>query len=137
MEGWIKLHRQIEENEFWFSEKFTRAQAWIDILLLARHKTGLATIRGVDIHLSPGQLCYSQKSLAKRWKWNVKTVNKFLSTLEKREMVDTRKNNITTIITIKKSIITLISPPFFFFIFTLTIFFHTITIYIRYILTKY
>jgi len=102
MEGWIKLHRQIEENEFWFSEKFTRAQAWIDILLLARHKSGLATIRGVDIHLNPGQLCYSQKSLAKRWKWNVKTVNKFLSALKKREMVDTRKTNITTIITIKK-----------------------------------
>lgn len=102
MEGWIKIHRQIEENEFGFSEKFTKAQAWIDLLLLARHKSGLATIRGIDINLLPGQLCWSQKSLAKRWKWNVKTVNKFLLKLTKREMVDTRKTNITTIITIKK-----------------------------------
>jgi DNA-binding transcriptional regulator YhcF (GntR family) len=62
----------------------------------------LAIIRGIDINLLPGQLCWSQKSLAKRWKWNVKTVNKYLLQLTKREMVDTRKTNITTIITIKK-----------------------------------
>lgn len=102
MQGWIKLHRQIIENEFYFSEKFTKVQAWIDLLLLATHKERTVCIRGIEIILKPGQLCYSQKSLAARWNWNVKTVERYLNSLKKREMVDTRKTNITTIISIKK-----------------------------------
>ncbi len=102
MEGWIKLHRQIEENELWFSEKFTKAQAWVDLLLLARHKEGTLFIRGVEIRLKPGELCRSQISLAKRWKWNFKTVKKFLTDLKNREMVETKITNVTTIISIKK-----------------------------------
>lgn len=102
MEGWIKLHRQIIENEFYFSEKFTKVQAWIDLLLLATHKERTVCIRGIEIILKPGQLCYSQKSLAARWNWNVKTVERYLNSLKKREMVDTKKTNITTIISIKK-----------------------------------
>ena len=102
MEGWIKLHRQIIENEFYFSEKFTKVQAWIDLLLLATHKERTVCLRGIEIMLKPGQLCYSQKSLAVRWNWNVKTVERYLNSLKKREMVDTKKTNITTIISIKK-----------------------------------
>ncbi len=102
MEGWIKLHRQIQENEFWFSEKFTKAQAWIDLIILATHKERTIYLKGVEINLKPGQLCYSQVSLAKRWGWNRKTVKKFLNTLKNRQMVDTEETNITTIITIKK-----------------------------------
>jgi DNA-binding transcriptional regulator YhcF (GntR family) len=102
MEGWIKLHRQIIENEFYFSEKFTKVQAWIDLLLLATHKERTVCIRGIEIILKPGQLCYSQKSLASRWHWNVKTVERYLNSLKKREMVETKRTNITTIISIKK-----------------------------------
>jgi len=101
MEGWIKLHRQIIENEFYFSERFTKQQAWIDLLLLATHRKRTVYIRGVEVKLKPGQLCYSQISLSERWKWNFKTVKKFLNSLENRKMVETKKTNITTIITIK------------------------------------
>jgi len=102
MEGWIKIYRQIIENEFYFSERFTKQQAWIDLLLLATHKERTVYLKGVEIKLKQGQLCYSQVSLAKRWEWNRKTVKKFLNTLKKRKMVDTRKTNVTTIITIKQ-----------------------------------
>jgi len=101
MEGWIKVHRQIIESEFYFSERFTKQQAWIDLLLLATHKERTVYLRGVEVRLKPGQLCYSQISLSGRWKWNFKTVNKFLITLGNRKMVETKKTNITTIITIK------------------------------------
>ncbi|MCX6150174.1 MAG: hypothetical protein NTX22_06600 [Ignavibacteriales bacterium] len=100
MEGWISLHRQITENEIWLSERFTKAQAWIDLLLLATHKPRTIFIRGNEINLKPGQLCWSQLSLADRWKWNRKTVDKFLLILENREMVDNRKTRLTTIISI-------------------------------------
>jgi hypothetical protein len=101
MSDWLKLHRSIEENEFWFGERFTKAQAWIDLLLLATYKPRTVFIRGVEINLKPGELCYSQVSLAKRWKWNFKTVVSFLSMLSKREMVETKTSNVTTVISIR------------------------------------
>ena len=103
MKGWIKIHRQITENKFWFSERFTKAQAWIDLLILANHKQKPETffIRGNEINLERGQLGYAIKTLAKRWKWNERTVDKFLLMLQKDEMIQYRKSPITTIITIK------------------------------------
>jgi hypothetical protein len=102
MQGWISLHRQIMENEFYFVDRFTKMQAWIDLLLLANHKPITIFIRGNEINLKEGQLAYSQLSLAKRWKWNRKTVDKFLSMLQNREMLDNRKTRLTTIISIRK-----------------------------------
>lgn len=101
MEGWISLHRQITENELWLSERFSRAQAWVDLLLSASYKPRTFFIRGIQINLNPGELAHSQLTLAKRWKWNFKTVVNFLKMLEKREMVETKTNNVTTVISIK------------------------------------
>lgn len=100
MEGWISLHRQVMENEFYFSEKFTKSQAWIDLLLLANHKPSTVFIRGIEIKMKSGDLCYSQLSLAKRWKWNFKTVKKFLGVLQKREMINYSGGKLTTVISI-------------------------------------
>jgi hypothetical protein len=100
MQGWISIHRQIMENEFWFAERFTKAQAWIDLLLLANHKPATIFIRGNEINLIKGELAYSQLSLAERWKWNFKTVKKFLESLIKRGMIKVSGGNVTTVITI-------------------------------------
>jgi hypothetical protein len=100
MFGFIALHRQITENELWLSERFTRAQAWIDLLLLANYKQSTIFIRGNEVHIVRGELCYSMVSLASRWKWNRRTVDSFLTWLEKRQMIHSRKNHITTVITI-------------------------------------
>jgi len=101
MEGWISLHRQMMENELYFSEKFTKSAAWIDLLLLARHSSGTKFIHGIEIKLQPGDLCYSQLSLAERWKWNFKTVKKFLDLLTDRQMISYKGGKVTTIISIK------------------------------------
>ncbi len=98
---WIKLHRSIQENEFYFAERFTKAQAWIDLLLLATFKKRTVFLRGIEVHLKAGELCYSQVSLGKRWKWNERTVNKFLKLLEKREMIQSRITYVTTVISIR------------------------------------
>jgi hypothetical protein len=102
MQGWIKLHRQITDNEFYRSERFTKMQAWIDLLLLAGHTKQTIFIRGVEINLKAGELCYSQQSLAKRWKWNRKSVNRFLNVLKNRKMVDIKISKVTSIISILK-----------------------------------
>lgn len=100
--GWIKLHRQIMENEFYFSERFTKTQAWIDLLLLATHRERSIFIRGIEIKLKPGELCYSQVSLSERWKWNRRTTKKFISELENCGMIHNRISRITTVISIIK-----------------------------------
>lgn len=100
MEGWISVHRKIEESEIWFAERFDRAHAWLDLLLLAAHRPRTFFVRGIPVKIERGQLAYSQLSLAKRWQWNFKSVVTFLKWLESRQMVETKTSNITTIITV-------------------------------------
>jgi hypothetical protein len=101
MEGWIKLHRQLCNHELWLSEPFTRGQAWVDLLLLANHKDGFIRVRGQRIEVKRGQVGWSQKRLAERWKWSRKKVSNFLNELEKMEhQIEQQKNRVTSIITI-------------------------------------
>lgn len=101
MQGYIKLHRVMTENELYFSERFTKVQAWVDMLLLANHKPATVFIRGIEIRLRAGELCYSQLTLAKRWKWDRKTVSTYLSMLSQRGMLDIRISQVTSIISIR------------------------------------
>ena len=98
--GYIKLYRQIQENEIYFQEPFNRTLAWIDLILSANHKAKTIMIRGIEIKLKRGQLAYSKLTLADRWQRNRKTIDRWLTEFKKRKMVDTKTNNVTTIITI-------------------------------------
>lgn len=100
--GWIKLFRQLSDNEIWLSEKFTDGQAWVDLLLLANHKKGFIKVRGIRIDIQPGQCGYSILTLAKRWKWSRGKVIRFIDFLEKNSMIETiqQKNKVSTIISI-------------------------------------
>ena len=100
MDGWIKLHRQIEENELYFKEKFDKTHAWIDLLLLATHKKREITIRGIELQLNPGDLIESQKALANRWRWGNHTVIKFLKTLSSEGQIIQKLHHKITIISI-------------------------------------
>lgn len=98
--GWLKLHRASEDNDLYFSEAFTRWQAWQDILLLTNHKDSVAFIRGVQIPVKKGQSAHAVKTLAFRWKWSATKVNNFLEYLKKRNQIEVQKTNVTTIITV-------------------------------------
>ena len=80
--GWIKLHRAIMDHPDWLAEPFTKAQAWVDLLLLANHKTGHIRKRGILIEVQRGQVGYSEETLAARWKWSRDKVRRFLSRLK-------------------------------------------------------
>ena len=98
--GWIKLWKKITNNRFWTSEKFSRGQAWVDLLMFANYKPTKIIIRGITVNLKRGQLAWSTISLARRWQWSEKKVKSFLSELEKEQMLTSRKSNLTTLITI-------------------------------------
>jgi len=98
--GWIKLHRKIRESPKWYSEKFTKQQAWIDLLLMANHKEKTFYIRDNEINVLRGQVARSQDVLAISWKWSRGKVKRFLNTLKMEQQIDIKKSHIISIVTI-------------------------------------
>ena len=98
--GWIKLHRKITDDPMYFSETFTRMQAWIDMILLANYSEGFFYIRGNKVTVNRGQIGYSQESLAKRWKWSRGKVRRFLKQLENDGKIVQQKSSVITLISI-------------------------------------
>ena len=100
MEGWIKLHRTIQDNPLWRSEPFSRGQAWVDLLLLANHKESFFYKRGNKVTVLRGQVGRSEVELSDRWKWSRTKVRKFLTELQEEQQIKIRKSRITQVLTI-------------------------------------
>jgi len=99
-EGWIKLHRQITDNSMWLSEPFTKAQAWVDLILIANHKPSYFFVRGNRIDVDRGQLAWSREKIATRWQWSRKKIDGFLKMLEKEQQITQQKSPIINKISI-------------------------------------
>jgi hypothetical protein len=98
--GWFSLNRKIFENELWFLEPFTKAQAWIDLIGNANHDKGIFQVRGNIVAVERGQIGWSEVTMAKRWMWSREKVRRFLRMLEMRQQIRQQKSNLTTLITI-------------------------------------
>lgn len=100
MEGWIKLYRQVLDSDLWLDEKFTRGQAWADLLMLANYKESSFRKRGIKVSLVRGQIGKSLDELSKRWKWSIGKVKRFLIELEDENQILVNNSNVNQIITI-------------------------------------
>jgi len=101
MKGWITLHRQIENNPLWLLEPFTKAQAWVDLILNANHTDGYFMVRGIKIEIKRGQIGWSELTMAKRWKWSRMKVRRFLKYLDgEQQTIQQKIDKITSITTI-------------------------------------
>lgn len=98
--GWIKLPRSIMDDPLYFAEPFTRAQAWIDLLLLANYADGYFIVRGNRVNVKRGQVGRSQQNLAERWKWSRGKVDRFLTEMEKDGRIIQQKSRLTSLISI-------------------------------------
>lgn len=96
--GWIKIHRQIQEWELWEEEPFTKAQAWVDLLLLANHKAKSIFVRGVEVKIERGVVGWSEDSLAKKWKWSRKKVRNFKNFLKKEHQIEITGSKVISLI---------------------------------------
>jgi DNA-binding transcriptional regulator YhcF (GntR family) len=95
-EGFLKLSRNLKYHWLWIgnNKKFSKLEAWIDILYRANFKKGnKIEVENRIIEQRRGEFITSQLQLAKAWNWNVKTVNKFLKLLEKDSMITYKTNN--------------------------------------------
>jgi hypothetical protein len=87
-QGWIKLHRQIMDNPLYKQKrKFSKFEAWIDILLSVNHKEGKVLIDYSVETVKRGEFITSEVKLANKWNWDRKTVRKFLTLLQQEEMI--------------------------------------------------
>ena len=100
MSGWISLDRAITKHWLWQNEKFTKGQAWIDLLLWAAHTPHKVLLKGTLIPVGRGDQIRSQITLANTWNWDRKTVSRFLKLLEKDSMIVTRVDHLTSYISI-------------------------------------
>ncbi len=97
--GHIKLHRQIMDSEFYKEpRKFSKYEAWIDLLLRANHKE--------EDGIQAGSFLTSYSELAKSWGWSKSTTWNFLKYLSQQDMIifDLNENGTgrRTVVTIVK-----------------------------------
>lgn len=102
MEGWISIHRQLQEHWIWKSkEPFDKRSAWIDLLMLANHQTEKIKFDKGFIEVERGQRITSLEKLAKRWKWSRHKVSDYLNQLEQDKMLVQIRDNKKTLISIE------------------------------------
>lgn len=86
--GWIKLHRQIMDSDFYKEpRKFSKFEAWLFILLNANYEEETKRLYGEDVLITAGSFPTSYNQLAQAWGWDKKTVANFLDYLVQEEMV--------------------------------------------------
>ncbi len=104
MEGWFSINRRLLDSDMWKGERFTRGQAWVDLIGLASHEEKTFWIRGIEVKVARGQLAWSKKKLMKRWGWSKGKVTRFLNLLKMKHQINTQpahqKCDVTTLISI-------------------------------------
>ena len=97
MSGWIKLHRDIK-NHWIYTEKrkFSKFEAWTDILLSVNHAQAKTVIKGKLITIERGESILSLDSWASKWGWNKSAVNRFFELLKKDGMILLKNEMVTT-----------------------------------------
>lgn len=100
--GWVRLYRSLEEWEFYFSEPFTKGQAWIDLFMIANHSKIPKSlfVRGNLVEIKRGQVGWSEEALSKRWKWSRNKVRRYLEILKMKQQIEQQKNKVLSVITI-------------------------------------
>jgi hypothetical protein len=101
MSGWIKLHRGIK-NHWIYTEKrkFSKFEAWTDILLSVNHAQAKTIIKGKLITIERGESILSLDSWGIKWGWNKSAVNRFFDLLKKDGMILLQNETVTTRLTV-------------------------------------
>lgn len=101
VEGWIYIHRKLQENPIWASNQpFDMRSAWIDLLMLANHTDVETVFDYKPFVVKRGQHLTSVRKLSERWSWSKDRVLKYLRTLESLGMIHKESNNQRTLLTI-------------------------------------
>jgi hypothetical protein len=99
LSGSVNLVRALAGHDLWFTEKFCRQAALVDLLLLANTEDTTAPARGgTRVDVARGCVAYSIQSLARRWQWSDVKVSGYLRELAQHGVVKTASNANGTVI---------------------------------------
>ena len=98
--GWVSIHRTILDHPLWSKERFSKGQAWMDLILNANHADQKIIQNNEFVIVKRGDQIRSIITLSNAWGWNPKTVRKFLKLLESDGMINVNSTHVTTTITI-------------------------------------
>ncbi|MED1122430.1 Replication protein O [Bacillus atrophaeus] len=101
MIGWIKLHRKIQDHWIYQEKrKFSRYEAWLDLLMLANHKDNKVLLGNELLLVEKGSFITSELKLMERWSWGKGKLRSFLEMLEMDGMIIRKTDRKKTTITI-------------------------------------
>ncbi|MDB5052651.1 MAG: repO, partial [Bacilli bacterium] len=101
MSGWISLHRKIMEHPFYTEKrKFSRYEAWIDLIMLANHQDNKFMLGNQLIEVKRGSFITSELKLMDKWDWGKEKLRAFLKLLEADGMIIKEATTKQTTITI-------------------------------------
>lgn len=93
LQGWISVHRQIQDHWLWADKPFSKGQAWIDMLMLANHEDSKVLLGDKVFDIKEGGFITSETKLGERWGWSRKKVHSFLDLLIEERMVEAKRDN--------------------------------------------
>jgi len=102
--GYLPLWRKFfDDHPFWQEKrKFSRSEAWIDILINTHFKDDpkQRLIRGRLVSIEYGQCLMTTRYCGQRWKWPKTAVIRFLNLLESMEQIELKCVHQMTIISV-------------------------------------
>lgn len=86
-QGWVAIHRQIQDHWLWEDKPFCKSSAWIDMLLLANHEDKKFVLGNELVEVKQGSFITSEVKLMERWGWGKGKTRAFLDLLQKDGMI--------------------------------------------------
>lgn len=100
--GYILLHRKIRDNWLYKEKrKFSKFEAWIDILIACNHDEVKTIIKNKLFTVSRGESIRSLITMSDSWGWNKNSVKRFLDLLKSDGMIDVKNETLTTRIIVR------------------------------------
>lgn len=99
-DGWVSVHRTLQDHWLWEDKPFSKGQAWIDLLMLANHEDSKFLLGNQLVEAKRGDVITSEVKLMDRWGWSNTKVRNFITLLEKDSMIIKKTDS-------KKSVLTL------------------------------
>lgn len=102
MEGWILLHRKIQDSDIWTMDgAFDMRSAWIDLLLMVNHEDKSTVFDMKPVIIKRGQCVTSVRKLSVRWGWGKDKTLHYLRLLESLGMIKKQSDSRRTLLTIE------------------------------------
>ncbi len=93
----LKISRKFFNDPFWEEKrKFSKAEAWIDILQMVNFKDKEFLINNVLYSCGRGEACISMLNWAERWNWSRCKVQNFFKILVKMKRITYKTDSKTT-----------------------------------------